>query len=175
MDPHTTPVPWRYVQYLHTLLLKVDALKEQPSSTVQLIAEFGIGAVKQCAYARCPHDVFISAAHDERFLEDGCSVRDYEHGGVVAVRWVYLDNATGEKYLYDHSTGKAFCGNCRGKQLTRWVQETDEILEKYWRNWSYEQEEDYPSPMPMTCIRRNAQHRHQYRSVGWVASWYDRG
>ena len=138
---HTKPVPWRSVRYLQTLLLKTDALKEQPSSIIQLIAEFSIGAVKQCAYARCSREVLVSAEHKERFLEEGCSVHDHNCNRNVIVRWVYLDNATGEKYLYDHSTGKAFCDNCKGKNLRGWLQEINALYEKRrhrlngWGSW----------------------------------------
>ena len=63
---HSEPVPgWRTKEYLQKMLLVVDSLKEQPTTTIAVIAEFGAGDVKQCSGDNdCEEEIFVSRTHE---------------------------------------------------------------------------------------------------------------
>ena len=118
---HTVvPVSWRSVECLRSLLLRIDAL----------IAEYGVGAIKQCACMkhneptakellstaswcglrrrgseRCHHVVVMSnsdAYADPQMYPQRRLVRD-----------VYVDSVANQKYMFDPTTDEAFCAQCR--------------------------------------------------------------
>ena len=101
---HTVPPPTRRpwssianyeLQQLYNTLTDVAQLDNQPRDVLERIAEFGVGAVKQCSTVRCGLDIFISATHQQNEVVN-----------------VYLDLAKGTRYFYDKPTGKAYCEKC---------------------------------------------------------------